>query len=191
MCPVQYITEIVNSTNEKLQTTIEHNLLSVLSVGYLATTEKPHEKAVKLLLLSHLVSIVPKFKAKTLEMFDVELLEDSITLSFYEPVISVALMFIKFLMPEFKKTNNEKWTQFFGVLKLKLLALLEESIKIDSMIRLTTVLQVRDLMGGFEISDDEKDNLRIWFKDVESSLRLYFRQEKDAFADIFEQEVLY
>ena len=36
---------------------------------------------------------------------------------------------------------------------------LEESIKIDSMIRLTTVLQVRDLMGGFEISDDEKDNL--------------------------------
>lgn len=188
---LQYITEILSSTNKNLQATIEKSLFSVLTVSYLTKIKKPHENAVKLLLLTHLISIVPKFKIKSLELLNVAILEESITLSFYEPVISVALIFIKFLMPELKKENKEEWIKFFGVLKLKLMALLEESIKIDSMISLTTVLQVRDLMKGFDLSEEEKDSLRHWFKDVESSLRLYFRQEKDAFADIFEQEVLY
>lgn len=75
----------------------------------------------------------------------------------------------------------------------RLLAIVEESIKIDSVVRTVTVYQAVQLMKhrSCELSQLHEEMILSYLKDLQSTLRLHFRKDKDNFADIFQQEVHY
>lgn len=77
----------------------------------------------------------------------------------------------------------------------KLLSLIEEAIKVDTIIRDITIINVLNFIRLAHenniLQESDKARLRICLDDLESTLRLYFRKDKENFADIFCQEVLY
>merc|ERR1712157_292412 len=75
-----------------------------------------------------------------------------------------------------------------------LLTIIEEAIKVDTLIRDITIFQVLYYIKIANdknlLRDKDKARLRNCLDDLESTLRLYFRRDKDNFADVFCQEIL-
>lgn len=69
-----------------------------------------------------------------------------------------------------------------------------ESLKIDTVIRSITVFQAVEILKlekCRKLLKNRSAKLEIYLKDLQSTLRLHFRRDKDNFADIFHQELYF
>jgi len=75
-----------------------------------------------------------------------------------------------------------------------LLNIVAESLKIDTVIRSITVFQAVEILKLEKCRNLLKNRsakLEIYLKDLQSTLRLHFRRDKDNFADVFHQELYF
>ena len=75
-----------------------------------------------------------------------------------------------------------------------LLNIVGESLKIDTVIRSITVFQAVEILKlekCRKLLKNRSAKLEIYLKDLQSTLRLNFRRDKDNFADVFHQELYF
>ena len=99
-----------------------------------------------------------------------------------------------FIINQKSDLNLNNLKQFKYIFIENLLTIIEEAIKVDTLIRDITIFQVLYYIKIANdknlLRDKDKARLRNCLDDLESTLRLYFRRDKDNFADVFCQEIL-